>query len=104
MQDSLSEGSPATILLAKCFKCRPDVLGFAGFAYRDKKIASGLVAPLQEHPIVNGLSWVKQRPLDNERLESVAKKLGKGAGELRGEISDLHTQGAMSGDVHRVLM
>ncbi|CAK0831777.1 unnamed protein product [Prorocentrum cordatum] len=39
-----------------------------------------------------------------ERLESDAKKLGKGVDEFRGEISDLHTEGMMPGDGQRVLM
>ncbi|CAK0836236.1 unnamed protein product [Prorocentrum cordatum] len=82
----------------------PDVLGFSRFACYDRKIESGLVAPLQDRPIVSGLPWVMRRPLDNERLETVAKKLGHDVDEFRGEICYLHTEGMTPGDVHRVLM
>eukprot|EP00959_Pyramimonas_sp_CCMP1952_P110803 2318377-Pyramimonas_sp.AAC.1 len=54
----LGEDSLATVLLARCFRCRPDVFGFSRFAYYDKKIESGLATPLQDRPIVNGLPWV----------------------------------------------
>ncbi|CAK0888961.1 unnamed protein product, partial [Prorocentrum cordatum] len=103
VQDSLGEDSPATVLRTKCFGCRPDVLGFPRFAYHDKKIESGLATPLQDRPIVNGLPWVTHRPLDTERLETVAKKRGKDVDEFRYDICDLHTDAMTSGDVHRAL-
>eukprot|EP00959_Pyramimonas_sp_CCMP1952_P456567 9473397-Pyramimonas_sp.AAC.1 len=77
VRDSLGEGSPAAVLLTRCSRCHPDVLGFSRFAYYDKKIESGLVTSLQDRPIDNGLPWVTHRPLDAERLGTVAKKLGK---------------------------
>ncbi|CAK0798659.1 unnamed protein product, partial [Prorocentrum cordatum] len=84
--------------------CHPDVLSFSRFAYYDEKIESGLIAPLQDRPIVNGLPWVKHRPLDNGRLDHVAKQQGKDVDEFMGEICDLRAEGAMPGDVSRVLM
>eukprot|EP00959_Pyramimonas_sp_CCMP1952_P247438 5172532-Pyramimonas_sp.AAC.1 len=101
VQDSLGEDSPATVLLTRCFRCHPDVLGSSRLAYYGKKIESGLATPLQDRPLVNGLPWVMHRPLDNERLETVAKKLGKDVDEFRGEICDLHTEEMTPGDAHR---
>ncbi len=92
----------SVVHLSICYRMHPQLLAFPNAAYYRKGMKSGILDPLRERPIVEGIPWRDIRVWEPERLAKLATLTGSDESDLRATLEPLDPP--LSPDKHRFLM